>query len=68
MATHSIYSCLENPRDRGAYCAAVYGVAQSWTQLKRLSRHWGRVGSTMVKEVYSKAQPHLFLAERPLGK
>ena len=25
------YSCLENPRDRGAYWAAVCGVAQSWT-------------------------------------
>ena len=24
-------SCLENPRDRGAWWAAVYGVAQSWT-------------------------------------
>ena len=31
------YSCLENPRDRGTYWAAVYGVAQSWTRLKRLS-------------------------------
>ena len=30
-------SCLENPRDRGAWWAAVYGVAQSQTQLKRLS-------------------------------
>ena len=30
-------SCLENPRDRGAWWAAVYGVTQSWTQLKRLS-------------------------------
>ena len=29
--------CLENPRDKGAWWAAVYGVAQSWTQLKRLS-------------------------------
>ena len=28
---------LENPRDRGAWWAAVYGVAQSWTRLKRLS-------------------------------
>ena len=27
----------ENPRDRGAWWAAVYGVAQSWTRLKRLS-------------------------------
>ena len=31
------YSCLENPRDGGAWWAAVYGVAQSRTQLKRLS-------------------------------
>ena len=31
------YSCLENPRDRGAQWAAVYGVAQNWTRLKRLS-------------------------------
>ena len=30
-------SCLENPRDRGAWWAAVYGVAKSWTRLKRLS-------------------------------
>ena len=30
------YSCLENPRDRGAWWAAVYGVAQSWTRLKQL--------------------------------
>ena len=30
-------SCLENPRDRGAWWAAVYGVAQSWTRLKQLN-------------------------------
>ena len=30
-------SCLENPRDGGAWWAAVYGVAQSWTRLTRLS-------------------------------
>ena len=37
-------SCLENPTDGGAWFAAVYGVAQSRTQLKRLSsssRHGG---------------------------
>ena len=37
-------SCLENPRDGGAWWAAVYGVAQSRTRLKRLSssssRYW----------------------------
>ena len=30
-------SCLENPRDGGAWWAAVSGVAQSRTRLKRLS-------------------------------
>ena len=30
-------SCLENPRDWGAWWAAVYGVAQSRPRLKRLS-------------------------------
>ena len=27
------YSCLENPRDRGAWGPAVHGVAKSWTRL-----------------------------------
>ena len=31
------YSCLKNPRDRGAQWVAVYGVTQSQTRLKRLS-------------------------------
>ena len=30
-------SCLENPRDWGAWWATVYGIAQSWTRMKRLS-------------------------------
>ena len=30
-------SCLENPRDRGAWWAAVYGVAQGRARLKQLS-------------------------------
>ena len=39
------YSCLENPRDGGAWWAAVYGVAQSRTQLKQLSSssRWDRM-------------------------
>ena len=36
-------SCLENPRDRGAWWAAVYGVAQSRTRLKLLSSSSSRV-------------------------
>ena len=30
-------SCLENPRDGGSWWAAIYGVTQSRTRLKRLS-------------------------------
>ena len=33
------YSCLDNPVDSRAWWAAIYGVAQSWTRLKRLSMH-----------------------------
>ena len=45
-------SCLENPRDRGAWWAAVHAVAQSQTRLKRFSsngfqteceNHWSSV-------------------------
>ena len=35
------YSCLENPRDGGVWWAAIYGVAQSRTRLKRLSSSGG---------------------------
>ena len=38
-------SCLENPRGRGAWWAAVYGVTQSRTQLKQLSSSSSRVSS-----------------------
>ena len=33
------YSCLESTVDKGAWWAAVHGVAQSWTRLKQLSMH-----------------------------
>ena len=36
-------SCLESPRDGGAWWAAVYGVAQSRTRLKRLSSSSSKV-------------------------
>ena len=38
------YSCLENPRDGGAWWAAVSGVAQSQTRLKRLSSSIRNIG------------------------
>ena len=36
-------SCLENPRDGGAWWAVVYGFAQSQTWLKRLSSSSSRM-------------------------
>ena len=36
-------SCLENPRDGGAWWAAIYGVAQSRTRLTRLSSSSSRI-------------------------
>ena len=42
------YSCLESPGDRGAWWAAVYGVAQSWTRLKRLSSSSSKAGMVIT--------------------
>ena len=47
-------SCLENPRDRGAWWAAIYGVAQSQTRLKRLS-------SSSSSKLGPVVQPHLLM-------
>ena len=52
-------SCLENPRDGGAWWAAVYGVAQSRTRLKRLSssssskckQNWGFIGKRLLEDL-----------------
>ena len=51
-------SCLENPRDGGAWWAAVYGVAQSQIRLKRLSKqdvkwknNWDNRGSDDTENV-----------------
>ena len=40
--------CLENPRDGVAWWAAVYGVAQSRTRLKRLSSSSSKIKSATV--------------------
>ena len=48
-------SCLENPRDGGAWWAAVYGVTQSWTRLKQLSSSsstsWAIEGCWYLKSI-----------------
>ena len=53
-------SCLENPMDRGAWWAAVYGVAQSRTQLKRLSSS----SSSSMQRIMSSANSESFTCSR----
>ena len=55
-------SCLENPRDGGAWCAAVSGVAQSRTRLKRLSSSSSR---PVCLVVFKPAVPSLFGTRDP---
>ena len=38
------YSCQENPMGRGAWWAAVYGVAKSRTQLSDFTFHFSLIG------------------------
>ena len=42
-------SCPENPRDGGARWAAVYGVAQNRTRLKRLSSSSSEIGNNITE-------------------
>ena len=58
-------SCLENPVDGGAWWAAVYGAAQSWTRLKRLSS--SSSSSSFVFLIYS-LKPALSLSSFTLLK
>ena len=53
-------SCLENPRDGGAWWAAVYGVTQSWTPLKWLSSSSSILAGSSVP---SEAADHSHLQE-----
>ena len=59
-------SCLENPRDGGAWWAAVFGVAQGRTQLKRLSNSSSSPkrrlpGSSVVKNPLASAEGTSFI-------
>ena len=42
------YSCLENPMDRGAWKAAVHGVAEGWTQLSEFTFHFHALEKEMA--------------------
>ena len=45
-------SCLENPRDGGAWWATVYGVTQSRTRLKRLSSRSSSISNIWFTNFY----------------
>ena len=55
-------SCLENPGDGGAWWAAVYGVTQSWTRLKRLSSSSSNYILHMVISFHVSLSIHLTLS------
>ena len=57
------YSCLENPRDGGAWWAAVHWVTQSRTRLKRLSSSSSRLLINFEKE----QNPVINYTEKKLG-
>ena len=50
-------SCLENPRDGGTWWAAVYGVSQNRTRLKRLSSS----SSSMYIYIYIHTHIYIYL-------
>ena len=54
------YSCPENPRDGEAWWAAVYGVAQSQTRLKRLS-------SSSSSILFSIVAVPIYIPTKPIG-
>ena len=74
------YSCLENSRDGGAWWAAVPGVAQSRTQLKRLSSSSSGYypglciptsgfsnGLCRAPQIYRAFCPHFSIYQQPRG-
>ena len=57
-------SCLENPRDRGVWWAAVCGVAQSRTRLKRLSSSSSK--TTACGDCSLEIKRHLLLGRKAM--
>ena len=61
-------SCLENTRDGGAWWAAVYGVAQSRTRLKRLSSSRTTAHQAFLSITNSRSLPKIMSLVMPLSR
>ena len=61
-------SCLENPRDWGAWWAAVYGVAQSRTRLNRLSSSSSSSPSLVYLRILPYVHTHLLAKMDPTAE
>ena len=51
--------CLENPRDEGAWWAAIYGVAQSQTRVKQLSSSSSIHIQPVMPKLSTDKHPHI---------
>ena len=60
-------SCLENPRDRGAWWAAVYGVTQSRTRLKQLTSNLAVMQGIRVQSLLRELDPTCCRATKAAG-
>ena len=56
-------SCLENPRDGGAWWAAVSGVAQGRTRLKRLSSSMFTVALFITRKIWKQLKRLSYMNE-----
>ena len=74
MATHSRYSCLENPTDRGAWRASVHKVEESGLKLlsmhakerkQRIKQPPGASGKSQVILISSSIQTMIRLLNEP---
>ena len=67
-----LYSCLENPMDGGAWKAAVHGVAEGRTGLKRLSSSsssrdtFSKPSQTMTQRITSPPDGSRYVSQGPV--
>ena len=61
------YPCLENPMDSGAWWAAIYGIAQSQTQLKQLGSSSSRPSHLCQYDGCANTISSMFVTRHSIG-